>query len=255
MIVTNNNIIISYNGSIIDYTTSIVLNGLVLYLDAGNPLSYPGTGTVWTDLSNFGNNGTLTNGPTFNSGNGGSIVFDGSNDFVNISTSISTLFSNSTNNITYSFWIRPTINQSNNSLRILFNVAGTGFNGGRVLLINRLISGQYNLYGGLFTTSPNISFTEGNISNPQNTWINPVFIWDGLKYSIFLNGLELSYTTQQSFSTGYSTNSTPIRLGADTNIQNPPFAGQISIFQLYNRVLTSTEVLQNYNAQKSRFGL
>ena len=102
MIVTNNNIIISYNGSIIDYTTPIVLNGLVLYLDAGNPLSYPGTGTIWTDLSNFGNNGTLINGPTFNSGNGGNIVFDGTNDFVTCGTAIGKL-----PNFTISCWIKP----------------------------------------------------------------------------------------------------------------------------------------------------
>ena len=58
---------------------SIVTNGLVLCLDAGNQLSYPGTGTTWNDLSRNGNNGTLTNGPVFNSG--GSMVFDGVNDY------------------------------------------------------------------------------------------------------------------------------------------------------------------------------
>jgi len=59
----------------------IVLNGLVLWLDAGVSDSYPAVGTIWKDLAGS-NNGTLTNGPTFNSANGGSIVFDGSNDYV-----------------------------------------------------------------------------------------------------------------------------------------------------------------------------
>ena len=59
----------------------IIEDGLVLCLDAASKRSYPGTGTVWTDLKG-GNNGTLTNGPTFDAGNGGSIVFDGSNDQV-----------------------------------------------------------------------------------------------------------------------------------------------------------------------------
>jgi hypothetical protein len=60
-----------------NYSPKIIQDGLVLYLDAANTKSYPTTGTTWTDLSRSGNNGTLINGPTFNSGNGGSIVFDG----------------------------------------------------------------------------------------------------------------------------------------------------------------------------------
>jgi hypothetical protein len=64
------------------YSPKIVTDGLVLYLDAANTRSYPGTGTTWSDLSRGGNNGSLINGPTFNSANGGSIVFDGSNDYV-----------------------------------------------------------------------------------------------------------------------------------------------------------------------------
>jgi hypothetical protein len=56
----------------------IITDGLVLALDAGNPKSYPGSGTAWTDLSGNGNTGTLVNGTGYNSGNGGSLVFDGS---------------------------------------------------------------------------------------------------------------------------------------------------------------------------------
>src|SRR6056300_246225 len=59
----------------------IVTDGLVFYVDAGNSNSYPGSGGTWTDLVG-GNDGTLTNGPTYNSGNGGSIVFDGVDDSV-----------------------------------------------------------------------------------------------------------------------------------------------------------------------------
>jgi hypothetical protein len=70
----------------ISYNPSIVTNGLVLALDAGNRKSYPGTGTTWTDLSGLGNTGTLINGPTYSSANGGSIVFDGANDYVITST-------------------------------------------------------------------------------------------------------------------------------------------------------------------------
>jgi len=65
-----------------NYQGKIVTNGLVLCLDAADKKSYPGTGTVWTDRSENGNHGTLTNGPTFNGANGGSIVFDGPSDGV-----------------------------------------------------------------------------------------------------------------------------------------------------------------------------
>ena len=61
---------------------TVVTNGLVLALDAADRNSYPGSGTAWTDISGRGNTGTLTNGPTYSSANGGSIVFDGTNDYV-----------------------------------------------------------------------------------------------------------------------------------------------------------------------------
>jgi len=68
------------------YSPKIATDGLVLCLDAANNRSYPGSGTAWTDLSRGGNNGALTNGPTFNSANGGSIVFDGTNDYVQVTS-------------------------------------------------------------------------------------------------------------------------------------------------------------------------
>ena len=67
-----------------NYSPNIITDGLVLYLDAANTKSYPGSGTTWRDLSKSQLNGTLTNGPTFNSSNGGSIVFDGVDDYVNL---------------------------------------------------------------------------------------------------------------------------------------------------------------------------
>ena len=75
------------------YGPRIVSNGLVLCLDAANKRSYPGTGTTWTDLSGNSNNGTLTNGPTFSAGNMGSILFDGTNDYVgSFPTQISAIY-------------------------------------------------------------------------------------------------------------------------------------------------------------------
>ena len=67
---------------------NVVEDGLVLALDAGNTQSYPGSGTAWTDISGKGNNGTLTNGPTYSSADGGAIVFDGINDHIDLGTQL-----------------------------------------------------------------------------------------------------------------------------------------------------------------------
>ena len=91
------------------HSPRIVTDGLVLCLDAASKRSYPGTGTVWADLKG-GNNGTLTNGPTFDAGNGGSLTFDGTNDYVEIANS--SQFHNQ--RMTASIWINPqTVNTSN----------------------------------------------------------------------------------------------------------------------------------------------
>ena len=88
----------------------IVTDGMVLNLDAGTPLSYPGSGTTWTDLSGNGRNGTLTNGPTYNSANGGSIVFDGSNDYISFNNvTTSSLGLTSSSGATLSCWLKITL--------------------------------------------------------------------------------------------------------------------------------------------------
>ena len=90
---------------IIDSGQKIITDGLVMHLDAAQLRSYPTTGTTWTDLSGNGNNGTLINGPTFNSGNGGSIVFDGVNDYV---TGFNSISINTTSSFAIEFWFNLT---------------------------------------------------------------------------------------------------------------------------------------------------
>ena len=81
--------------------TPIVTDGLILYLDAANTKSYISGSTDWYDLTTYNNDGTLTNGPTFSSTNGGSIVFDGVNDYVQVNNSD---ILNPTQTITLSVW-------------------------------------------------------------------------------------------------------------------------------------------------------
>ena len=94
-----------YNGVIADAQDyyNIITRGLVLHLDASSPSSYPGSGTSWSDISNNGHVGTLTNGPTFSTDGGGSIVFDGSNDYVTIPHSSNWSFG--TGEFTFDIWV------------------------------------------------------------------------------------------------------------------------------------------------------
>ena len=90
----------------VQWGTEIVTDGLVAYLDAGNQNSYPGTGTSWTDISRINNTTSLINGPTFDSAYGGSIVFDGVNDYAALHNAFTGI--TPTNNFTMDIWFRPT---------------------------------------------------------------------------------------------------------------------------------------------------
>jgi hypothetical protein len=216
-----------------NYSPKIVTDGLVLYLDASNIKSYPGTGTVWTDISRTNNNGTLTNGPTFNSSNGGNIVFDGTNDYVSFSTITNTIY-------TIEFWYRMSTNDGtygylassgNNGFAIGEGGAGVGF-------------GQFYYWNGatsvLLGTIP--STTNWNhICALINTTTNNI--------QIFGNGSQLSTTTQTSMSTTIS------EIGRYITGNTHFLRGNLALYKIYNRALTTTEITQNYNATRTRFGL
>ena len=213
----------------------IVTNGLVLALNAADKNSYPGSGTTWTDMSGNGNTGTLTNGPTFNSANGGSIVFDGVDDYINCGNSSSVQITVGS----IAAWVKT-------------SSPGGGY---------RSIIAKQNAWGLFATDSILVTFDWGNTA-PRTTSIN---IADGTwKYVtmtftetvgtpsnnaiIYLNGNSVLTTTIK-----HSNQSVNLQI-AEANA-NQYLNGNIANAQVYNRVLSSTEVLQNYNAQKSRFNL
>jgi hypothetical protein len=226
------------------HSPKIITDGLVLALDAANVKSYRGSGTVWTDLSENNNTGTLTNGPTFSGGNGGSIVFDGTNDYV--------LFNsyNFGNEITVSCFINPT---SAASIRTLFaNTTSGATTNGIKIFIN-----QFN------TTNRAIAMEIGNGSSGQNIQANNLInfgAWQHVAFSlnktsasgsIYYNGV--LDTTVALTVTNFSTNAV-FRMGSFTNNQFY-YTGNISHYAVYNRALTANEVLQNFNATRSRFGV
>ena len=213
----------------------IVTNGLVLYLDAGNILSYPGSGTTWTDISRNGNNGTLTNGPTFNSANGGVIVYDGVDDVVTCN-----LVSSTANNVTAEVWFKATTLPGDKGLYYNGNGGSSGY-GFQFGACGATATTLYVFFGGV---SCNVVSYGGLVTN---TWYQAVYTRTtspSTSNLLYINGVSVSSNT--------TTNpNTP----AGNTLVGSGYNGNISIVRHYNRTLTSTEILQNYNANKIRFGL
>lgn len=228
----------------------LIQDGLVLSLDASDRNSYPGSGTTWFDLSGLNNSGSLINGPTFDTGSLGSIVFDGSNDYVNMGNSTAL----NSSNITFSTWIKRTASWLFAGSCIFWakpngDYTGNGFyiepyTPSRDLLAV-ITNGSANNYF-LDTISANTRF-------PLNTWVNFTFTLNGNTPNMYFNG-SLSSITIGGTPAITSTSDTKYIL-SNSPIYGNYTPGNISATQIYNRALTASEVLQNYNATKARFGL
>jgi hypothetical protein len=232
---------------------NIITNGLVLYLDAGYRTSYPTSGTSWGNVSGVsGFTGTLTNGPTYNSGNGGSIVFDGTDDRVfGNQLPLNSPYSFTNGNFTLEHWIKPTAYQ-----------AGSYF-GLTNMILSKGPASTFN-YATQVTNSTTLSFisrdnAEGlkylNFTVPSltNSITHIVFAVSFSQVSLFINGIlsEVKNLTGNPI-TPYNNDS--INIGGEGNT-NTFFTGNMYIHRIYNRMLSSLEIQQNFNAQKSRFGL
>lgn len=227
----------------------IVTDGLVLALDAANPNSYPGSGTAWYDLTPNKNKGTLINAPTFDPANAGSIEFDGIDDYVSVPNSSELTFTDGAGNdkpFTIAFWIKTDdlrngrIIQKTNE----FKIAGNN-------------SSQYYIF--LYTDAS--SYIGGRkvsgIRYIANKWQYLTYTYDGQGIStgtnsmkIYIDGDFTAITSAGTLGTyaGMTNTGNPIEIGDNTEMN-------LSCVTFYNRVLSSTEVLQNYNALKGRFGL
>ena len=228
----------------IGYNPNVVTNGLVLCVDAANNKSYSGSGTAWNDMTLSGNNGTLINGPTFNSGNGGSIVFDGINDY----SSFPTGFISSLTSFSVDSWFYWTDN--GNWSRIFDFGTGT------------------NVYTYLTPSSDNakvrFAITVSSFGSEQrletskftsNTWNNVVITLSGTTGRMYVNGSLVQTNTGMTLNFS-SLGSTALNyLGRSQWSSDPYLSGRISKFSIYNTALTADQVLQNYNAFRGRFGL
>ena len=221
-------------------TSGIITDGLQLYLDAGNASSYTSPSLTWTDLSGNGRNGTLTpstGGPGFNSANGGSIVFDGSNDYVQCSGSFT---------VTASTWI------------VWMNRGGIDSYDG-ILFSRSTKTVGINFIGG----GP-LSYTyEDTSPGPGYDWnsnlIPPTAAWCMVAFAFTANGVT-AYLYQASGLTTASNNYTHpsilidnLKVGYD--VATRYYDGKIAQALLYNRALSQAELTANYNVDKARYGL
>lgn len=221
----------------------IVTDGLKLWLDASNPASYPGSGTTWYDLSGNGYNGTLVNGPTFDNGNEGSIVFDGVNDYVNSNNQLNgVLF------ITLSVWIKYSvvgnspwrgILTKNNFNDFALAVGGLSAPGRGVIY---LVNSNNQTSGNVVTTS--------RLDN--GLWNNLTATYDGSFVRLYVNSIQENSVKLTGIM--HNTPNTNVLIGAYPGLYQL-FLGNISQIQIYNRALTQEEITQNFNATKSKYGL
>jgi hypothetical protein len=227
----------------IAYNPKIVTDGLVLALDAANPKSYPGSGTVWNDLSGRGNDGTLLNGVGYSSDNKGAMVFDGINDYVDCGNPDSLSSIGGTTNITASSWVYYTAYGGGGQSYSVITVKGNPWTW---LLENLSNKFRFRITAGGF---------DANVADPSthllNIWYNVAGTYDGINMKLYVNGVLINSKAQTGT---LATNSATAKIGTFQGA-NYNFTGKISNTLIYNRALTESEIQQNYLATKSRYGL
>lgn len=210
---------------------------LLLRLDAGVTASYPGTGTTWTDLGPRAFNGTLTNGPTYDSTYGGSIVLDGTNDFVQLGSVMS-----GATDFTIIAWVK---NNQSGIASILANY-GAGAASGEAQLA---WSSSVNRTPSMYLEPANIITTSS--AYVANTIKQVAVTRSGSTATSYVDGV-LKATNSSAATTPVA--SANFRIGANRS-GTELFQGNVYQILVYNRALSTAEILANYNAQKARYGL
>jgi hypothetical protein len=230
-----------------NFSPKIVTDELVLYLDAANPNSYISGSISWNDISRNRIDGTLINGPLFNAANNGNISFNGVNQWVDFQNNSNLYFLN-LSPYTLSVWAN-----------ITSATAGI-FHG----LINREYGSPRNGYNLWFYRDPTtiaiaserwagtgqkVTFVSIPFSQCFNVWNQFTVTFDGTTLRFYLNG---SFAHSAPANGNITNTSGTLQIAR----RQTDFANcKISNVSIYNKTLTPTEILQNYNATKTRFGL
>ena len=224
-------------------TPTVVTSGLVLYLNASNPSSYPGSGSAWTDLSVSGNNATLVNSPTFSSSNSGYLAFNGFSQYGTLSLP-STLPTG--NQMSMGFW--------SYGLSVANTYLFCGLNGSNRTVNVHLPWGNYNVYWDCGNS--------GGSFNRLSTYLGTSY--QGWHYWMFTKnastGIMNIYRDNVVIGTGsgytFSINQSDYARIAKGGPTAPEYwNGYLAQVQVYNKELNSTEITQNYNADKTKYGL
>jgi hypothetical protein len=219
----------------IDYP-NIVTSGLTLMIDSGYVPSYPTTGTTWYDLSGNVNDGTLVNSPTFSSSNNGYFTFNGT-------TQAATLTSlNLQQNFTLDGWFNPSVLNG----FVMFGQGTTSPNQGLHIWYTSNTTIRFGMYA---------NDTDFTVSTSTGNWYNIVCTYSNSSpytKQLYLNGVE--QTGSIVGAAAYAGSGT-FRLGATYSSSGQYGNGSYAGMKMYNRILSATEITQNYNALKTRFGL
>lgn len=226
----------------------IVTDGLFFNLDAGNPASYPGTGTTWYDLSGNGRNASLSGPIIYNTSSGGELIFNGN------STSVLTNYDNNfTTNFTVNSWFKASLLQSGR-----FLISKNSYFANSTTDFPFSIETPANLVRARISSGDDFS-ADADVSSSINvdTWYNLSTTYNQNVFCLYLNGQLVS---SQNTSITLSSNSQYWTIGkAAQEVSVSPgstyFSGSISNISIYNRSLTQQEVTQNFNALKNRYGL
>ena len=217
------------------YKEDIIRDNLILNIDPASALSYPGSGTVLADMSGYNYHPTLVNGPTLaGSGLTSSILLDGSNDYILVNSQANILSKTAYTKIAYIYISNfSTVN----------NIISGGFSGQHAFWMfatNKLNAG----HNGAWNT------VVGATSLSLNTWYFAAVTYNNSTgWKLYLNGVEDGTSANTTTFTGNQ----EIVIGAYSSGNN--FTGRIASVQVYNRVLSASEIVQNYNATKRRYGL
>ena len=225
---------------------NIVKDGLVFHIDAANSSSYPGTGTAALNIAGLGATGSLLNGAGFGISSGGSFIFDGTNDYIDCGTDSITDLATTTMTAEVMFQTTGTPNRP--------HLINRGINGGQgqfAFISEATNPPTMRLY--LDTGSGWLLAAVGSTTIQNNQWVYAAAVYNGSNAYIYVNGV---LDTFSAFSgTLRSVPSNSVTVGFFTGSGAHYLNGKISYARLYNKALSSTEILQNYNALKGRYGL
>jgi hypothetical protein len=221
----------------LSYNPKIITNGLVLCLDAANRDSYPGSGTLWNDLSGNRYNFSLVNSPTFSSSNSGILTFNGTNQHSTVTGP-----SIGTDDYALELWARFTSLPSNG---VLFD-SNSADNAGDGIMITYSGGNLYFRYRGSFT--PFVS----TASITASTWYHFAMVRNGSTVTAYINGSSIGTFSE----TARNLSSTRYTIGTYTVRNNFYFPGNVSSLKVYKGVtLGQTEIQQNFNALRGRYGI